>query len=177
MAPKPLLTLTAADLMSWPAVVIPEDMSLHGAARMLSHAQVSGAPVVDGEGRCVGVLSATDFVHLAERVQRPAPRPPHRPDQFNFPWQLAEHPAFGPESVHEYMTADPVMVSPEAPLGELAQRMLDAHIHRVVVVDAVRRPLGVVSSTDILAAVAQAARVRLGSTPLAGGFRPEPARA
>jgi CBS domain-containing protein len=31
--------------------------------------------------------------------------------------------------------------------------MLDAHIHRVVVVDKERRPLGVVSSTDVLAAV------------------------
>jgi predicted transcriptional regulator len=31
--------------------------------------------------------------------------------------------------------------------------MIDAHIHRVVVVDADERPIGVVASTDVLAAV------------------------
>jgi predicted transcriptional regulator len=35
--------------------------------------------------------------------------------------------------------------------------MMDAHIHRVIVVDSENRPIGVVSSTDILAAVARAA--------------------
>ena len=56
------------------------------------------------------------------------------------------------------MTADPVTVSPHTPIGKLARLMLDAHIHRVVVVDEQRRPIGIVSSTDILAAVAYADR-------------------
>jgi CBS-domain-containing membrane protein len=34
-------------------------------------------------------------------------------------------------------------------------RMCDAHIHRVVIVDERRRPVGVVSSMDVLAAVAR----------------------
>ena len=34
--------------------------------------------------------------------------------------------------------------------------MIDAHIHRVIVVDEDRIPVGVVSSTDILAALAYA---------------------
>jgi CBS domain-containing protein len=179
MTPKPLLTLTAADLMSRPPLVIPEGMSLQGAAHMLAQAQVSGAPVVDPDGRCVGVLSATDFIPVVEAGKGSAPRHARRPDAFNFPWQLADAGGFPPDSVYNHMTADPVMVSPGASLGELAQHMLDAHIHRVVVVDEQRRPLGVVSSTDILAAVAQAARVRLGNPPAAGGgLRPaaEPAR-
>jgi CBS-domain-containing membrane protein len=92
---------------------------------------------------------------------------------------MVEHGAFPPDSVYQYMTADLVTVAAEMLLGELAQHMLDAHIHRVVVVDEDRRPVGVVSSTDILAAVARTARVRLGSAPAAaGGFRAEaePAR-
>jgi CBS domain-containing protein len=54
------------------------------------------------------------------------------------------------------MTPDPVTVPPTASIGDVARMMLDAHIHRVIVVDRCRRPIGVVSSTDILAAVAQA---------------------
>lgn len=60
---KCLHSLTAADLMSRNLVLVPQDMSLQGAARLLSRAQVSGAPVVNENGRCVGVLSTTDFLH------------------------------------------------------------------------------------------------------------------
>ncbi len=38
--------------------------------------------------------------------------------------------------------------------------MLDAHIHRIIVVDAGRRPVGVLSTTDVLAAVANAGHDR-----------------
>jgi CBS-domain-containing membrane protein len=34
--------------------------------------------------------------------------------------------------------------------------MIDGHIHRIIVVDEERRPIGVVASTDLLAAVAYA---------------------
>jgi predicted transcriptional regulator len=38
--------------------------------------------------------------------------------------------------------------------------MVDAHIHRVLVVDDQNRPCGIVTSTDVLAAVARAAQRR-----------------
>jgi CBS domain-containing protein len=59
------------------------------------------------------------------------------------------------EAVTSHMTADPVMVPPETPIQQLARAMVDAHIHRVIVTDARKRPVGVVSSTDVLAAVAR----------------------
>jgi CBS domain-containing protein len=52
------------------------------------------------------------------------------------------------------MTPDPVMVKPATPITEVARKMIDAHIHRVVVVDEAGRPKGIVSSTDVLGAVA-----------------------
>jgi CBS domain-containing protein len=58
------------------------------------------------------------------------------------------------DKVHRFMTADPVKAGPATPVSELAQMMLDAHIHRVIVVDEHDKPVGIVSSTDILAAVA-----------------------
>jgi predicted transcriptional regulator len=54
------------------------------------------------------------------------------------------------------MTANPVMVSSHVAITELARMMVDAHIHRVVVVDEMNHPVGIVSSTDILAALASA---------------------
>jgi CBS-domain-containing membrane protein len=34
--------------------------------------------------------------------------------------------------------------------------MIDAHIHRVIVLDEERKPVGIVSSTDLMAALASA---------------------
>lgn len=58
------------------------------------------------------------------------------------------------------MTGDPVTVPGGATIGELAQMMLDARIHRVIVVDHNERPIGIVSSTDVLAAVARETRLK-----------------
>src|SRR3989442_7976247 len=67
---KSLHYLTAEDLMSRDVVTVPAGMSLRGAAVLLSRAQVSGAPVVDRDNRCIGVLSTADFLKLAGNPAR-----------------------------------------------------------------------------------------------------------
>lgn len=154
---KPLMSLTAADLMSRNLVLVPEQMSLQGAARMLSRAQVSGAPVVNEQGRCIGVLSTTDILHWVENAS-PRNKPKTVPEAVCHSWQIyGEEEAPSEDCVRCQMTSDPVMVAPNAPVGALAKMMIDAHIHRVIVVDASERPIGIVSSTDLLAAMARAA--------------------
>lgn len=59
---RPFLSLTAKDLMNGEVTTIPRDVRMQAAARWLSQMHVSGAPVVDDQGRCVGVLSSNDFV-------------------------------------------------------------------------------------------------------------------
>ncbi len=59
------------------------------------------------------------------------------------------------DAVRNYMTREVVTAAPLTPISELARLMVGGHIHRVVIVDAERRPVGLVSGTDILAAVAQ----------------------
>src|SRR5262249_33899654 len=46
--------------------VIPHRLSFRAAAHVLRRADVTGAPVVDADGRCVGVLSAVDFLRWGE---------------------------------------------------------------------------------------------------------------
>ncbi len=154
---KPLLNLTAADLMSEASVVLPAEMSLQAAARLLSRAQVSGAPVVNAEGRCIGVISTTDFLRLAGNGASSVRVRPEVAESVCSAWQIVDAESLPEQAVCQYMTPDPVTVGPSTPIGELARMMLDAHIHRVIVVERARRPAGVVSATDILAAVAQAA--------------------
>src|SRR6266852_6213274 len=49
-----LFAATAQDLMSRQVHSIHENMPLQAAAHLLSQAQITGAPVVDDVGRCVG---------------------------------------------------------------------------------------------------------------------------
>jgi CBS domain-containing protein len=152
---KPLLSLTAGDVMSGDLILVPRQMSLRAAAHLLSKSRVSGAPVVDDDGHCIGVLSATDFLRCAEKSERAVTACTCQPVYFSA-WQIEQQENLPLDRAESYMTADPVMVPPEIPIKRLARMMLDAHIHRVIVVDTLGKPIGLVSSTDILAAVAHA---------------------
>jgi CBS domain-containing protein len=153
VATKLFTSLTAADLMSRELTAIPRHLSLRTAAHLLSQAHVSGAPVVDDLGACVGVISSTDFVHWAEGDHTPGPDTPQGECACS-EWQVFEPEELPTEEVANYMTPDPVTAKPHATIGELARMMIDAHIHRVIIVDERNRPVGIVSSTDILGAVA-----------------------
>jgi CBS domain-containing protein len=157
VAARPFLALTAADLMSTPVMTIPQETSLREAAHLLSGSHISGAPVVDTEGRCLGVLSSSDFVTCVEAGGEVTEK--GKKVTFMAPWgEMIDIDDSPDDEIRRYMTAQPVMVAPVTPIGELAQMMVDAHIHRVLVVVEQDRPCGIVTSTDILAAVAQAAR-------------------
>jgi CBS domain-containing protein len=148
-AAPPLLALTAADLMKSPVVTIPEGTSLREAAQLLCRSNITGAPVVDAEGRCRGVLSSSDFVTRATAKGEEV--------SFLAPWGEVISVEDAPDDeIRHYMTARPVTVLPTTAVGDLAQKMVDAHIHRVLVVDEGERPCGIVTSTDVMAAVARA---------------------
>ena len=69
-------------------------------------------------------------------------------------WQMVEVEKLPVDSVCEYMTPDPVTAHVDASIRTLARMMIDTHVHRAIIVDDDRKPLGVVASSDILAAVA-----------------------
>jgi hypothetical protein len=62
---EPLLALTASELMSPDVVTISQDAPLRAAAELFFQQQIGEAAVVDADGRCVGVLSATDLIRWA----------------------------------------------------------------------------------------------------------------
>ncbi len=194
---KSLLTLTAEELMTRDVVTIPQGASLPEAAKLLRSARVGGAPVVDEQGRCVGVLSAVDYLRWTEDgcpmpiepqnagcsfqvrgrlltgqeavictlaegscpLQRMVPTTQGRhtalcvqPRGVHCDWQQVIEPDSG-DGVSRYMTRNLVTASPETPLVDLVRMMIDAQIHRIPIVDERGRPIGMVTSTDVLAAM------------------------
>lgn len=71
-------------------------------------------------------------------------------------WQVVELDVLPVEDVRHFMTADPVTVHEGADVRTIARLMTDALVHRVIVVDGERRPVGVVSGTDLIAALVRA---------------------
>ena len=193
--------LTAGDLMTRDLVRLPREMSLRDAARLLLHNRITGGPVVDAQGKCLGVLSLTDVAHFVAKGRATAPITPplplscwfvakhvgpsgkeyctcalpfgvcpaqvkqkgpngqgrilcSQPHSIWTDWQLVRVENLPRDEVGQFMTPDPVTVTPATSIRTLARRMIDASIHRIIVVDEENHPVGIVSSTDIMASVA-----------------------
>jgi CBS domain-containing protein len=73
-------------------------------------------------------------------------------------WQVVEVEKLPTDEVRQFMTPDAVTVPAHTSIQELARLMSRAHIHRLIVVDEDERPIGIVSSSNILAAVARGQR-------------------
>lgn len=58
------------------------------------------------------------------------------------------------------MTAKIVTADPTTPIRQLTQMMLRTDGHLVIVLDEQRRPMGIVSATDVLAAIASASALK-----------------
>ena len=57
------MAATAKDVMSNEVVCVPRDMDLRDLAKLFLEKGFSGAPVVDGSGDLVGVISQTDLLY------------------------------------------------------------------------------------------------------------------
>lgn len=154
---KAFETMTAADVMSRDVLVIPEHMDLPTAAHLLTQTHRSGAPVIDADGVCIGVLSTTDFVRWAEHRAGGASEADPLTADVCSDWQVVEPRRWPDNAAASYMTPDPVTAGLHARLPALAGKMIEAHIHRVIIVDEENHPIGIVTSTDILAALARGA--------------------
>ena len=152
---KPIESLTAADLMSCALVTIPEEMSQRDAAKLLAERDVRGAPVVDENGRCIGVVSTTDFLRatFVETMESPLAAEA----DFCCPWQVFDHEKLS-GCVKDIANKCPKTVSPNTPIGDLAQMMVASHIHRLIVVEDAGALVGIVSGTDLLGALATLAK-------------------
>jgi CBS domain-containing protein len=149
--------LTAGDVMRRAAVVVPHRMSVVAAARLLREQQVCAAPVTDTPGRCVGVLSAADVLRWTADGGPAGEEEGALAACVWCDWQLVDVKTVQRDEVRRYMMCDPLLIRPDTRLSETAGTLL-ANQRPVVVVDEEDRPLGVVSSNSVLAALASAER-------------------
>ena len=131
-------TLRVADLMTLDPVTVPFDATIEEAEILMRDRRITGLPVVDADGRLIGVISQTDVLFLAVSSVRALIR--HRSGQLR---------------VGEVMSTPPVTIDAMATLPAAADRMTRDGIHRLVVVDEHGRPIGVLAAMDFVALAAE----------------------
>ena len=131
--------MRVAELMERKVRTIDGDATVAEAILTLADGHISGLPVVDGAGRLIGVVSSSDVL-VAEAETAGA---------------MARQQLIEATPVREIMTPRPFTIAAQASVHEAAQQMLYAEVHRLFVTEG-DQVVGVISTTDIVRAVANA---------------------
>ncbi len=126
------------DRMSERPVTIREDADYEEALRLMQDRALHHLPVLDKEGRLVGIVAERDLL-LA-----------------------AMHYLQTPVEVGQVMHRDVVTTRPDTPIAEAAALMVDHHIGGLPVVDARQGVIGVITETDVFRAFVERERARDG---------------
>ena len=114
----------AGDVMTRDVYTVCANEKMSAAVEKILENHVTGAPVVSGNGACVGVLSSKDLLDQGVKD-------------------------YGDDKVAKYMTSPAVTVSEDHTLAEVASVFQTNSIHRVPVVDDHGRVVGIISPLDI----------------------------
>ncbi len=143
--------ITARDIMTTELTTLTPDMDFASAARVLLDRHINGAPVVDEDGRLVGILCQSDLV--AQHKKMPVPTLLTLLDSFVrlTPTKELEKQArkIAAMTVSEAMTSNPVTVKPDTGIEAIAGLMVDSNLHTLPVVDE-GRLVGVIGKEDVL---------------------------
>lgn len=134
-SPKP--ALLARDLMTAPVVTLPSDSTLADAWGLMQRRAFRHIPVTSVHGTLVGMVSDRDLLH-------------HAPELITM--ANASHAA--QRRLADIMTSRVISATPTTDIREIARVMLDERIHAVPVLDANRRPIGILTSHDLLRGIA-----------------------
>jgi acetoin utilization protein AcuB len=128
----------ARDLMRSPVLSLPSDSTLLDAWAIMSQKSVHHVPVTSLHGTLVGMVSYRDLLlHIPELFTGGDKR------------QAAQR------RLAEIMTPRVITATPSTEIREIAHVMLDEQIHAVPILDQHRLLAGIISTHDLLQAIAQ----------------------
>ena len=148
--------LEAQHVMTRSVITLGDDDTLTDAVEKLKSHHITGAPVIDGAGKLVGILSISDLYDRA--VSEDALAVPLSHERDTTSWDLFDRAAplsdeHGVQTVGSRMSRNVTSVMTDALLVDVARAMCDGHWHRVPVIDAKGKLTGIISTMDVLAAL------------------------
>lgn len=143
------------DIMTQKVITLSPDMGIVDAAEILMDNHINGAPVLDRDGRIVGILCRDDLISQQKKLPLPSYfivldgvipliSPRHIEKEVD---------KIAATTVEHAMTARPITVKPETSIEDVASLMVDKKIHTIPVLDAEGRLVGIVGKEDVLKTV------------------------
>ena len=142
------------DVMIRQLVVVKASNSMVEVANVFVEHDINSAPVMNESGRCVGIITSHDLVEY-ESVRQDVQNELRHGEVFDsahygngielrFPGARFDEAGF-------HMTKSIQTAKIGDPLSQVASRMCSRHIHHVLVLDELDKPVGMLSSLDVLA--------------------------
>jgi CBS domain-containing membrane protein len=138
------------EVMSTVVVTVQERDQMEAAARLMADHDINAVPVVNQTGQCVGILTTRDVMQY-ERLRREVQRSPNSTlcldsnQGASFHWPGRQF-----DEVRFHATRDLETATVNEPVSRIALTMCRRHVHHVVVVNSEQRPIGILSSLDLL---------------------------
>jgi len=141
----------AQDIMTTEVITVSPEMPVEELAALLWEKKISGAPVVDGAGNLLGVVTESDLIDQAKKLHIPTAITILEAVIFLERGRKVEEQVskMAGSRVKDISASKPVSVKPNTPLDEIATIMAEKQIHTLPVVDQ-GRLVGVIGKADII---------------------------
>jgi CBS domain-containing protein len=147
--------LKAKDLMTTNLITVREETTLKAVIQIMFEKNISGIPVVDGDGKLKGIVSEADVIRLKRKL--------HMPDYIQLleaildnahPEEFDSNIARSLEMpVKEFMTKKVITATESTSMAEITHIMVEHSINRVPVVRG-NKLIGIVTRRDAIRAMA-----------------------
>lgn len=146
-------TTRVEDIMMTNVVTVSGIDKMEDVAEVFETQDINAAPVVDPDGKCIGIITSHDLVEYeATRVEMANEL------RHGYQYDLAKYgdgsspkvPGKQFNEVNFHMTRTVQTVDRHHPLSRVVRVMCSRHIHHAIVLDEETKPIGIVSSLDIL---------------------------
>jgi CBS domain-containing protein len=138
---------TVGDVMTTRVVAVKKEASFKEMITKLRDFRISAFPVVDGEGRVIGVVSEADMLNKEADLAGPEP--------LASILRFRDHEKSAAVTAGELMTSPPVVIGPDAPVMEAARHMRDRRVKRLPVINDTGHLIGIVCRADVLSVFAR----------------------
>jgi CBS domain-containing protein len=131
------------DVMTASVVAVRENADFKEMVTVMRSRKVSAFPVIDADGRVIGVVSEADL--LLKQATPALPR-----GAIRLAWRLRQQSRANGTTAAQVMTRPPVTISQDAPAAQAAHLMQSRRVKRLPVIDPDGKLRGIVSRADLL---------------------------
>jgi len=154
--------LKASDFMQRDVVTVSPDNTLREALSLITENHVTGLPVMDSASRCIGLITSSDILNYEQEHAGESAEDGTADfyDPESQQWEAIPLSAFGLEEfghvrVSEVMTRNLIWVDRDTSFKDVARRMMNDRVHRVLVMDVAFRLYGILSAYDFVRVAAE----------------------